>query len=265
MQTEQYEKIWDFELCPIVSLHAIESEPHFHSAIEILIGRKGALRALINQTEYFVRPGDILVTNSYDVHGYTFCGEESPVVNVVIFPLDYVDYFFKLRKNRKFAMHVLRDDAIYKNATELLDMFDIARTTKKPSLAKCLGLALFEMIAVNIPLTQNKDEQADLIKDILHYLYANYREDISLSALSKKYGYSPNYFSALFHSYLNINLNEFVNRLRLNEIIKQVHNGADLITAVFDAGFNSLRTFYRAFHKKFDMTPKEYFRQSQHT
>ena len=38
MQAEQYEQIWDTESCSIASLHAIESEPHFHSAVEILIG-----------------------------------------------------------------------------------------------------------------------------------------------------------------------------------------------------------------------------------
>jgi len=259
MQPEQYEKIWDSEYSPIVSLHAIESEPHFHSAIEILIGREGVLRALINQTEYYVHAGEILVTNPYEVHSYSFCGDGEPIVSVVIFPLDYVSGFFKLRKNGKFATNYLNDPEVYKNAVELLYMFDIARTTGKPTLAKSLGLSLFEMIAVNIPLTQKRDEQADLIKDILCFLYENFREPIALPELAKKYGYSPNYFSSLFHSYMNMNLNEFVNRLRLNEVVQKVNDGADLITAAFDAGFNSLRTFYRAFHKKFGVTPKEYF------
>lgn len=259
MQQDQYENIWDLEHNPIVSLFAVECEPHFHSAIEILIGREGVLNARVNQTNYRVSAGDILVINPYEVHGYAFCENSQPKVSVIIFPLDYVDYFFKLRKNGKFAEHILHDPEIFENATELLYMFDIARTTDKLTLAKSLGLALFEMIAVNIPLTKKKDEQADLIKDILNFLYENYKENITLSGLSKQYGYSPNYFSALFHSYLNMNLNEFVNRLRLNEVLQRVDKGSDLITAAFDTGFNSLRTFYRAFNKKFGMSPKEYF------
>ena len=262
MQPEQYEKIWDSEYCPIISLHAIESEPHFHSAIEILIGKEGVLRALINQTEYYVHPGEILITNPYDVHSYSFCENKKPLVCVVIFPFEYVGGFFKARKNGKFSAHYLNDPEIYRNVTELLYMFDIARTTGKPTLAKCLGLALFEMIAVNIPLTQKTDEQANLIKNILNFLYENFREDISLTGLAKKYGYSANYFSSLFHSYLNMNLTEFINRLRLNEIVHKIQEGSDLTSAIFDSGFNSLRTFYRAFNKKFGMTPKEYFRVS---
>lgn len=177
-------------------------------------------------------------------------------------PLNMSAAFLRREKTENFPAHYLNDPEIYRNVTELLYMFDIARTTGKPTLAKCLGLALFEMIAVNIPLTQKTDEQANLIKNILNFLYENFREDISLTGLAKKYGYSANYFSSLFHSYLNMNLTEFINRLRLNEIVHKIQEGSDLTSAVFDSGFNSLRTFYRAFNKKFGMTPKEYFRVS---
>lgn len=259
MQAEQYEQIWDTESCSIASLHAIESEPHFHSAVEILIGREGKLRALINHNEYFVKKGDILVTNPYEVHAYFFCGE-TPVVNVIIFPFEYLSGFFNAHKNMKFAERLLQNPETYANAVVLLNMFDIARVTNKPSLAKSLGMALFEMIAKDIPFTEKKDEQATLIKDILSYLYEHFQEEITLTELAKKYGYSPNYFSGLFHAYLNMNLNGFVNGLRVNYAVDAMQKGRDVISAAFDSGFNSLRTFYRAFGRKLGMTPKEYMK-----
>ena len=115
MQAEQYEQIWDTESCSIASLHAIESEPHFHSAVELLIGREGKLRALVNHHEYFIKKGDILVTNPYEVHAYFFCGE-TPVVNVIIFPFEYLSGFFNAHKNMKFAERLLQNPETYANA-----------------------------------------------------------------------------------------------------------------------------------------------------
>ena len=57
-----------------------------------------------------------------------------------------------------------------------------------------------------------------------------------------------------------MNLNEFVNGLRVNYAVDAMQQGRDVISAAFDSGFNSLRTFYRAFGRKLGMTPKEYMK-----
>lgn len=52
-------------------LQSVGCIPHFHSAIEILIVEKGSIDININGNFTTLQMGDVLVTNSYDVHSYT--------------------------------------------------------------------------------------------------------------------------------------------------------------------------------------------------
>ena len=91
-------------------------------------------------------------------------------------------------------------------------------------------------------------DETQLIRAVLSYLSEHFREDVSLPVIARKFGYAQAYVSRVFHRYTNTGLPRYVNRLRLNYIETRRRNdpSASLTDLIFDAGFKSIPTYYRA-------------------
>ena len=107
-------------------------------------------------------------------------------------------------------------------------------------------LALIESRLQMVP-DKEKDE-TQLIRMLLSYLSECFREEISLPLLARKFGYTEAHLSRVFHRYTNTGLPRYLNRLRLNYVENRKKNDpdADLTQVIFDAGFRSIPTYYRA-------------------
>ena len=94
-----------------------------------------------------------------------------------------------------------------------------------------------------------------LIQNVLAYVQERFSEDLSLSRLADKFGYSPQHFSRLFHKYLHISLPEHVNAVRVVHAQRLLDEGKSATEAAFESGFSSLETFYRTYKKAYGTTP----------
>jgi AraC-like DNA-binding protein len=93
-------------------------------------------------------------------------------------------------------------------------------------------------------------------------LYLN--PSITLELISKTSGYSKQYISYAINSILSLNFNEYINRYRVEEVIKCFKKGdlklMTIMAIATKCGFNSKSTFNAAFKKQTEMTPKEYIK-----
>jgi AraC-like DNA-binding protein len=94
------------------------------------------------------------------------------------------------------------------------------------------------------------------ICDILLYINEHFTEDLTLNSLSERFGYSPQYFSRLFHRYMKVNLTEYINVARVNYAKKQLTLGKNVAEIAFESGFGSMPSFYRAYKKVFGELPR---------
>ena len=70
---------------------------------------------------------------------------------------------------------------------------------------------------------------------------------------------SDGYISHLFAYRIHQSFPDYVNALRLNEAIHLMHHaGRTLSDISATCGFSSIRTFNRAFLKKYGITPSQY-------
>jgi AraC-like DNA-binding protein len=97
------------------------------------------------------------------------------------------------------------------------------------------------------------------VQDSMRYLFRHFREDVTLAELAEKSGYSPNYFSHLFHESCGIRFVDFLTQLRLNYARTMLLTSSLPVSQIAQvSGFSSQSNFFRAFRKQTGLSPLEY-------
>lgn len=231
--------------------------PHFHSAIEFVVVRSGAMRAVINGEALTVDAGYGCFVNSFCMHSYSVATEETEVYafvgNATAFDALFSDLGGIPPVCFRFDDFALLDRIVaYYNASGE----DGVRHAVFCGAASLILAIIAENNAIlPIPSAGGTDE----ICAILRYISDHFTEDLTLSSLAARFGYSPQYFSKLFHRYMPINLTEYVGVARVNYAKKllDADRTKSVAEVAFESGFSSVPTFYRAYKKVFGSLPRD--------
>jgi AraC-like DNA-binding protein len=88
--------------------------------------------------------------------------------------------------------------------------------------------------------------------------------DLKLTDIVEAMGSNRTYVSYLIHVNLKTNFNDLVNKYRIQEAVRLLHEekfNAKIIEIAFRSGFNSYSPFYKAFRKEIGITPKDYIKK----
>lgn len=92
------------------------------------------------------------------------------------------------------------------------------------------------------------------------YLRGHYAEPLSLDALSRLVGYTPQYLSSLFRRDTGMSIQTFLQRLRVEQACRLMEQKelrfADIAQAV---GYSDVKHFSRVFHRCKGVSPREYW------
>jgi transcriptional regulator GlxA family with amidase domain len=103
-------------------------------------------------------------------------------------------------------------------------------------------------------LTPGTEEK---IAKVIHYINNNYQSSISREGLASSVGIHPDNLSKLFNAYKNMRIGDYINELRIRDAAELLVSTRKSVTDIaFSVGFESLRTFNRAFIKHMNTTPK---------
>lgn len=232
---------------------------HFHSQIELCVVDEGEMEVLINDKKRCLKAGEMSVSLSFDAHAYRPAGYSRS--SILIIPL-YMCSEFKTYIKEKRVIHpfICNKEIVQKIKTcfNEIKCNDINEIKKYGLIYTILGYVIdgvcFEKVKSSV--------ETELFSKILLYLHENYKNNVSLSLLSSYFGYSKSYISRYFKSRFNIGINEYLTIIRLkNSIMLMRENNYSITQCALDSGFNSLRTFYRAFYNKFGCSPKDYIKE----
>ncbi|MGL4370130.1 MAG: helix-turn-helix transcriptional regulator, partial [Spirochaetota bacterium] len=97
------------------------------------------------------------------------------------------------------------------------------------------------------------------IVKVVEYIKENFRYDISREGLASLAGLHPDNLGKMFKIYTGRKIGDFINGLRIEEAMdKLAHEDIPVIDIAFVVGFESLRTFNRAFSAYAGVSPSEY-------
>lgn len=244
---EVYALVKENDACP----------PHFHNSIELSYVLEGTLNCLVDGRELTVSKGHLLIVSSYMVHQY-----ETPAYCksiLLVIPLGAAPALKHRLSGMAFGRMVHQDAR--GDIARLIELMVEHRS--RPEVQAGISHALLALIIDEVGLTPRHGErQSDLIKRVLDYLEHNYAQDQTLDELAARFGYSASRFSHIFNENLGYTLPGYVSTLRCLNAARMLNETALPVTDIgLQVGFDSPRTFYRAFRRHFALTPSQYRKQ----
>lgn len=233
---------------------------HLHTQLEMMYLFSGSCEVLLDGECHSMGPGDLMLAFPNIVHGYKLSPSDTRGLMMILSPECWGEFHAQLMNNNP-EVPLLRKGQLSKDMPrvtraifdEYLDGNDeaVLRAYMQVILARALPLLRLR--------PQSFAGEQELLRRAMSHISTHFREPIKLGELAHELGASKYHLSHLFSSRLHTNFRAYVNALRV-ECAQQMLRGTDTsITDIcYDCGFESQRTFNRAFQLQTGSTPRLY-------
>lgn len=230
--------------------------PHFHNHIELVYVIDGQTTAFADQKQTDLKKGDLFIAFPNQIHYYkhTLTGKYHVIIfsPALLYGMEDVFHCNLPKEN------VLKEDKIrpfVKLLTEFRNADGEFSSTQRVGLIN----QLFAHILPQFDLVPYITNTNAMLKSILEYCERNYMESITLDTLAENLHSNKFYISHLFNTKIGMNLNRYLNNLRVKRacvLLKE--SQSNILEISEDVGFGSIRSFNRAFKSIMHMTPITY-------
>ncbi len=243
---------------------------HWHKEFEVIRVISGKLNAFIDNVEYTLFGGDILVASSGCLHRAI---PDDCIYECMVFDLNMLrkqqndviaEYILPiLNSNVRISSLIPKDDGLL-YATINSVFYAMRYKNKYYELDVYSGLFKFFSLMYsqgNIVPTANKlrTQQAEKISALLDWIEVNFAEPVSLKLLAEKCSLSEKYLCKIFKIYTSKTPIEYINELRIeNACHEMTVKGHSVTESAISSGFNDLSYFSKLFKSQKGMTPKQY-------
>ena len=115
---------------------------------------------------------------------------------------------------------------------------------------------------LQLAFTEKKGAHAQTVRDACRYIGDALGEDLSLSAVAARFGFSPIYFHKIFKSVMGVTLRDYVEGERIRRASHLIVSTDMTLTEIaYAVGFSSQSYFSAAFRRKMNMPPRTYARK----
>lgn len=228
---------------------------HLHTDVEIIYLKRGKGEVYVGSEEYTAEEGDFIMIFPNQIHRYT--GSYDNMGEILIAPYAMLHEYNELLSSNIPVSPIVHDAGESEKMLQKMlfceyDLFD--KEICKGTLLALLGMLFAKMEFVSI-----KRENNSSVDMILKYCSENYRNDIDIDSVAYELHISRSNISHIFSEKLRINFRSYINYLRVSYAQNVLKKSGDSITDIAgQAGFDSVRTFNRAFLKYTGTTPSEY-------
>lgn len=229
---------------------------HMHREVELFYVLDGAIEITINGEKMLLEKGMASIAFPNVVH--ETCTPESSSAIMIIFNEeflpDYINEFATQSPKSPFISSPCEKERLETLMQELL-----ACRQKNTDIRQLKGYLyiILSMILSELTLVKHEKIPTDICQSISSYMNLHFTEDISLSSLASALGYSKYHISRIFNERFGCSYNDYLKRLRAEHAMGLLtHSDMTVTDVCFASGFNSQRTFYRAFNEVYGVAPK---------
>ena len=247
---------------------------HFHNTYEIYFLSEGRRRYLIDHGIYEVNEGDIMLISPNTVHCTKITDFPTPFVEgemherYLLAPRDIHKNFHHLFTKHHYVLN--EEDKLFVLETmkkirhEITNYDDYSLQMYKcylNSILVLLARKYFE--SASTPATTNNRKMNGIIQDAVNYIHENIQNDISLSAIADKFGYSKEYLSAEFKKAVGNGYSEYLNTVRIAKSVELlVSTNLPIKEIAAMCGYRDSNYFAAVFKKEMHISPTAYREQS---
>ncbi len=241
----------------------LEFKMHFHHQVEVVYMLKGECTAIVEGEEFLLRSGDILTVFPNQIHEYKDGKNEEFFIAIFqpeILP-DYKDLFYNMVPVKKVYSTENQNDFLLNLAKRMPEMYQKDYKYKEAIYRGLLTAFLGELFSF-YPLKKAKSTDMSVLKSVLLFCNENYLNNIHLEDAADALHVSKFYISHLLNHKLGISFNDYVNSLRITDAVYLLEKKEGGMTEIAQrCGFNTARTFNRAFNSVYGMSPSKYKRE----
>ena len=238
---------------------------HWHNEWEMIRVLKGTLQLTLDEEQYTVSSGDILLLPGETLHG----GEpENCIYECLVF--DLYGLFKKVDSVKPMLRPFYRGEVVpYRFFTKsdfypnlVMDCFSQDRSSL------CLELETFSALAGlfawlvrenRFSAAESDNSWSGRIKPVLEYIEMHYGESLSLDTLAQVAGMNARYFCKVFQSLTHTTTMNYVNFYRIEQAGYLLDSSELPVTRIAaECGFWESSYFTKVFKKYKGITPKDY-------
>ena len=248
---------------------------HRHIFFELVYIVSGTATHHLEQDTTQLRAGDYFIIDTGSIHCYRDV-RNFEIINCLFLP-EYIDRALtdcpslsSLLYNQvlRFGLpvNIQTADRIFHDSEGVVGQ--IMRKMEQEYAAKGTGyLELLRCYLTQVLVCAVRaSEEAERIRTphrattaIVEHLRCHYTEPLSLDELSRKLNYTPQYISSLFHKDTGMSLQEFLQRMRVEEACRLIEQGEQQMVRIAQkVGYGDVKHFARVFRRIKGVSPREF-------
>lgn len=213
-----------------------------------------------------IKPKDILLIGNNELH--RCISSQNKTCEYILLMVD-LDFFIKNNCTRFSDMVFNRslgdNNVIPGEITEKHRIFDIFMRLDNYCSEDPPELAVVNSVIIELLYNLNKhvvksgkiNYNQPKINDIIEYINENITEDLSLDKIAKKFFLTKQYLCKIFKKNTGYTINKYISYRRIVLVREAYFGGMSLSEACYKAGFNDYSSFYRAYSKIANESPRK--------
>lgn len=247
---------------------------HFHTHCEIMYVLDGEVDVMVDGVTYKAIRDEAIFIAPHQIHSF----KSSHMISIFILFIElatFNDYAKRMAESLPASpiVHLELPEEVETVRAVLHYLWDLfqsphAHVSQRPRLkpervltARSMVKAAIAIFMDHIEWSKKQSVTPDIMRQILEYCAEHYKTDISIQSVADALDVSPHAVTRIFTANFHQNFRKYINSLRIDEAAHKLISSADSITQIaFSVGFDTLRTFNRAFLAERNVTPSEYRR-----
>lgn len=253
--------------CWDIKSRKLDCPMHLHYNIEIAFIYEGKTSVSVdNHSPALALGGDVILVFPNQIHRFETIENERHVLFIAdpkTFP-EFSSIFNEYLPVENIIRGAAKDEELRALTEKISKVYSEPASRYKDAVLHGYMLSFLGRLFEKVKFKKINAENIHVIGIIMNYCAAHYNENLSLDSLERALHINKYYISHIMNKKLNMNFNDYINSIRVSNACKKLCDSDVSITEISaEVGFNTVRTFNRAFMKSYGISPRDY--RSRHS